>query len=570
MLEDATHLAAGEEPRAEVAVVGAGPAGIVLATELARSGRHVLLLESGGESHDARSQRLGDTAGEDPPHAPMALATRRQLGGASNLWAGRCVPFDPIDFEPRAITGGARWPVAYDELRGYFGRACEWLVCGEPAFDASEIPSLAGRSLVPGWPGGELGATALERWSLPTNFRRRHGALLRTTPRLTVMTHATCVEIVCGADGRSVEHLAVRAPDGRRLRVRADRYVLACGGLEGTRLLLASNGLHRHGIGNHAGHLGRWYMGHVEVSVADVRFATPPGDTVYGYERDPDGVYVRRRFTFAPRVTLERELPNAAFWLNNPRLGDAGHRSGVLSLLYLALLSPLGGRLVSEAIRLRQIETAAPSSVWRHLANVSREPAAAATFVLSASRERLLRRGHKLPGVYVPSAANVYPLNYHGEHLPNRDSRVTLSAERDALGMPRLCTRLRFAEEDVEGAIRAHRCFDGYLRRHGLGRLALHDDPRAEIRRQLFGGYHQAGTTRMSARPEDGVLDRDLAVHGFDDLYVASSSAFVTSSQANTTFMIVAFALRLADHLRRELRRAPPRPPHSPASTGGM
>ena len=78
--------------------------------------------------------------------------------------------------------------------------------------------------------------------------------------------------------------------------------------------------------------------------------------------------------------------------------------------------------------------------------------------------------------------------------------------------------------------------------------------PAAGFREQLLDGYHQAGTTRMSARPEDGVLDPQLAVHGFDDLFVASSSAFVTSGQANSTFMIVVFALRLADHLRGTLR----------------
>jgi choline dehydrogenase-like flavoprotein len=57
----------------------------------------------------------------------------------------------------------------------------------------------------------------------------------------------------------------------------------------------------------------------------------------------------------------------------------------------------------------------------------------------------------------------------------------------------------------------------------------------------------------MSTRSEDGVLDANLAVHGAPNLYVASSSAFPTSSQANSTFMVVAFALRLAAHLRRSL-----------------
>ena len=70
----------------------------------------------------------------------------------------------------------------------------------------------------------------------------------------------------------------------------------------------------------------------------------------------------------------------------------------------------------------------------------------------------------------------------------------------------------------------------------------------------MGGGFHQAGTTRMSASPADGVVDQNLAVHGMPNVYVASSSTFVTSGQANSTFMIVAFAVRLADHLARQLR----------------
>ncbi len=146
---------------------------------------------------------------------------------------------------------------------------------------------------------------------------------------------------------------------------------------------------------------------------------------------------------------------------------------------------------------------------------------------------------------------------YHGEHLPNRDSRVELTDVRDELGMPRLRTHLAFGEADVDGVIRVHEQLDEYLREHDLGRLVYrYDDLRAAVREQLSGGYHQAGTTRMSAAPQDGVVDRDLAVHGFDDLFVASSSVFVTAGQANSTFTIIALALRLADHLDAALQPA--------------
>jgi len=73
------------------------------------------------------------------------------------------------------------------------------------------------------------------------------------------------------------------------------------------------------------------------------------------------------------------------------------------------------------------------------------------------------------------------------------------------------------------------------------------------VRTRLGGGFHQVGTTRMSARAEDGVVDANLAVHGFPTLHVASSSVFPTSGQANSTFMIVVFALRLVEHLKRAL-----------------
>jgi choline dehydrogenase-like flavoprotein len=55
----------------------------------------------------------------------------------------------------------------------------------------------------------------------------------------------------------------------------------------------------------------------------------------------------------------------------------------------------------------------------------------------------------------------------------------------------------------------------------------------------------------MAANPDDGVVDENLAVHGVENLFVASSSTFVTSGQANSTFLIVVLAIRLADHLRQ-------------------
>ena len=58
----------------------------------------------------------------------------------------------------------------------------------------------------------------------------------------------------------------------------------------------------------------------------------------------------------------------------------------------------------------------------------------------------------------------------------------------------------------------------------------------------------------MSEHPSDGVVDANCKVHHLENLFIASSAVFVTSGQANSTFMIVAFALRLADQLKTEMQ----------------
>src|SRR3954447_24117357 len=96
----ATGLLGLDGSSQDVCVIGAGPVGISLALELAEHGRSVLLLESGGTRASADAQRLSDAEiANGKVHVPMDIAVQRSLGGASNLWGGRCVSFEPIDFE---------------------------------------------------------------------------------------------------------------------------------------------------------------------------------------------------------------------------------------------------------------------------------------------------------------------------------------------------------------------------------------------------------------------------------------------------------------------------------------
>jgi len=190
-----------------------------------------------------------------------------------------------------------------------------------------------------------------------------------------------------------------------------------------------------------------------------------------------------------------------------------------------------------------------------HLRNLATDPGSAIGFAVGFGSKRFLARHRRAPGFFAYNRQNTYPLQYHGEHLPQFSSRVWLSSELDATGMPKLNIDVKFSSEDVSGGLRAHQFLDEYLQRSNLGRIDyLSEDSEQTVWKRLGAGFHQLGTTRMSNRVEDGVVDKDLAVHGVSNVYVLSSSSFPSSGQANSTFLIVAFAVRLADRLRRILR----------------
>ena len=564
MIEDLGTLGEDITIETQLAVVGAGPAGIVVALEAARHGLSVVLLESGNRSFDPALKDLSEAAEWNPHrHAPVSLTVRRQVGGTSVIWGGRCVPYDPMDFAPRTFLGTPTWPIDYKEVERYFQRACDWMVCGRAAFSTRELPHLPS-GIVPGFVDGSVLGSSLERWSLPTDFGKTYREQLERSPHVRLLTGVTCTEIACPSQGGRAQRLECRTHAGGQVAVTAKAFVVACGGLESTRLLMSSTGPEGEQLGNRSGHLGRWYMAHVEGSISNVRFSTPPRQTLYGYERDVDGVYVRRRFSFSEEYQHTHKLPNIVSWLGNPEIPDARHGSGQLSFAYLAMISALGPRFAPEAQRLALTGAEIPGTPYgfatitsrgSHLRNIVRHPLSTGRFVIDFGARRFLARGRRVPSFSVYNRQNVYPFQYHGEQLPNPASTVSLSREADQLGRRRLTIDLRFSPADVDGVVRAHEHWDRYFRQLGLGHLEyLHQDLGEAVEKRLGGGFHQIGTTRMSASPSDGVVDQNLAVHGVPNVHLASSSVFVTSGQANSTFMVVVFALRLADHLARQLR----------------
>jgi len=533
---------------APVLIVGAGPAGIVQALELSRLGIDVIVLAGGGDGFDPRFQALADAEIVDPArHAPMRIAVRRALGGTSLLWGGRCVPFDDIDFAARPHVPLGGWPISHDEIRPWYAVAMRHLNAGAAEFSAA-VPDAE--------PLAECRIDRLERWSERRNLRRLHGAALARDKRVRVVLGAVAVGLAIDPAGGRVTGVDIVLASGERLTLRARAIVLACGGLETTRLMLAARQAQPRLFGGDAGTLGRFYMGHLEGRIADIVLSPALPAGAFDFFVDGSFRYARRRITIEGETQQRAGLLNMCAWPDNPALSDPSHRSAILSLAYLSLAAPGLGRLLEpEAIRRKHLEHGV-DALGRHLANI-------ACGLPEAVREAawfLYRRygtTPRLPGFFIPNKARRYAFFYHGEQAPNPASTVTLTGERDALGLPRLRIDLRYSELDATSVVAGHDIIDRNLRAAGIGGLEHRfpaEERAARVWDQMTDGYHQIGTIRMAAQPARGVVDADCRVHGTPNLFVAGSAVFPTSGQANPTLLIAALSARLAAHVARLVR----------------
>lgn len=533
----------------DVCVIGAGPAGIAVANELGNQGLDVVLLESGtrkftSDGHDLNKGEVGDPQ----VHGPLEEYRRRRLGGATTAWGGRCVPFDPEDFIARDDVPLSGWPLSRETLEPYYRRAHRYLDLGALTYQASAAlaPADRARPMIPGLRSDDVTAEPIYRFSPPTNFGRKYGARLAHARTVRVLLNATAIKLATNPEATAVDHVQV-ATGGASFTVKPRRVVLAGGGLEVTRLLLASDDVQRTGLGNQNDLLGRTYMCHVTHHL-DVELVSD--QVVWDYEKTADGVICQRTLAVRPDRQRFHGVLNHRARIEHPEISDAQHRNGVLSVSYLAktVLTKLASNpLLSGGVSVisRGTQNRPVQDVGAHLRNILTDAGGVLRFSERWIRERILSP-RKLPSIVLASATNRYTLRIDAEQAPNLDSRVTLAQDCDALGVRRLRVDWRWTELDRQSLIKTASLIGEALVRSAAGRVRQTFDPVP----YATGGHH-LGTTRMAADPRRGVVDENCRVHGVANLYVASGSVFPTSSYANPTLTIVALGLRLADHLQQ-------------------
>ena len=533
MIIDARKITTGETINCDVCIVGAGAAGITLANELCDQGMEVILLESGGMKFEKDTQDLNKGDVDLTVHGPLEEYRRRRFGGATTAWGGRCVPFDEVDFEPRAYVPYSGWPITKRDLDPYYTRAHVYCDIGAYTYQIKDvIPNPAcQKSIIPNFESEDISVDKLYLFSPPTNFGKKYLDKFKSSINIKTFIYANCLKIVTVQEGNNVSHLKVASLRKNDFSVYAKQYILAMGGLEVTRLLLLSNDVHSKGIGNQYDLLGRFYMCHISHNV-EVEFTST--DIIWDYEKTSEGAYCQRAITIKPDKQLDDKLLNQRAFIERPNISNPEHENGVFSATYLAK-----GLLKKET---------AYHHLFKHIKNIVFDFNNVVDFSDKWIKHRIISE-IKLPSVLLKSDANIYSIRIDSEQAPNPDSRVNLSDKIDLFGLNRLKVDWQHTELDVQSLIKSSQLIGQALNKCGVGQMRVWQNL---IPRPLAG--HHIGTTRMACTPYRGVVDDNCKVYGLNNLYIASSSVFATSSYANPTLTIVAIAIRLADYIKRFYR----------------
>lgn len=496
----------------DVCIIGAGAAGITLAYSMIDSGIQVCLLESGGLEYTEEIQSLydGENIGiADPNPSGCRL---RYFGGTTNHWSGWCAPLQDIDFETRSWIPNSGWPIRREDILPYYRKAEDICQIGpyDPALDSDNGNGFDLPDFSP-----VKANIRFFRFSPPTRFGPTYRKQLDNAKNIQVVLHANVTRLSTNETATRVRAAHLQTLQGKSGTVRADTFVIACGGMENARLLLLSNEHERHGLGNSSGLVGRYFMQHLELKIGNILVTDQPGI------EQLSSTYRRQGTIIRPDISISTQAQEKHGTLNSGFTIDTGVHPGI------------GYKTLK--------------STWLDL-KTGRWPENFPSKLLT-----ILKDLGSVKDALFDSDTAVTKLIIRSEQLPNRNSQISLSDDLDAFGSPKIRVNWQLTQLDKHSVLEATHRTAEELGRLGLGRIRLADwmlQDNDEWHQHIWGGCHHMGTTRMSGNANDGVVDSNCKVHGIQNLYMAGSSVFPTSGYVPPTFTIVALALRLADHLK--------------------
>lgn len=512
MIINGQNIPQEEILKADICIVGAGAAGLTLARQFNNTSVSVLLLESGGLKNDPIIQSLANGT-SDAEIYPFTESRYRCFGGSTTRWSGVCIPLDEGDFEQKSWLPYSGWPFSKSELLPYYQKAEE--IFGLP----QKTPNLSNKSPFHQSPL----ETKILRYSNPFDLGKKYKQEIIESKNISLIIDSNVIELIPNGEGRLVEFLKVKGRKDNQFTVKGKTIILATGGMENARLLLASNSYFSKGLGNHHDLVGRFFMEHYW-KVSGILPITQKHNFIRSFTHRYSlmNTYAQDILGLSDDLRDREQLLNIHWRISPYNLLEETQTVITGKKLARQLSQGDFSQITHQWQPLWQGDlTVIPRYLWWHFHNK------------------------------LNPCAHFDHIRFFGlvEQEPDFHNRITLSSKCDFLGQPLVNLTLNFSQKMWESVDRSMSCISKILSERGFGQLEYDQNRLQHLTFYDEVGKHHMGTTRMHPNARYGVVDANCKVHDVDNLYIAGSSIFPTGGAANPTFTIVALALRLADHL---------------------
>jgi len=514
---DARQLDNNSVIEGDICIIGAGASGISIALDWENTPYKVILLEGGGFEYDDKVQELLNGKITGHPYYPMKASRLHYFGGATGHWGGMCSTFDDIDFKKRDWVENSGWPIKREDIAAFYPKAHEILDLGPYEWDVKywkkEDPSFVSLPL-----DENVIWDKMWHFSPPTRFGSKYKDAVVNAKNIHLYTYANVVDIDAVENVSSITQVTVKNYDNKQHTVKAKYFVMACCSIQNSRLLLACNKQAPRGIGNDNDLVGRYFMEHLELKTGEL-------------------------------------------WLNHKdslKLYQQGNKSRVRAELAISEKMQESLKVLNCTISLIPLEIANKLQPSVTLYTYD-DPRRSSDTLLKYSNWYTLSKKNFFERHFMPADQNqAFGLYTRAEQIPNPLSRVTLSDEKDSLGVPRANLNWALSAIDKKTVYAINHLLGEQVGAAGIGRVKLKDWLIDDTDKQLpdftSGGWHHLGTTRMSENPKEGVVDANCKIHNIDNLFVAGSSCFTTGGSVNPTLTVVAISLRLSSFLKEKIK----------------
>ena len=452
-----------------VVIFGSGPAGITTALELEKKNIRCLLIEAGGENYSEISQEFykGKIIGDQITN--LSLSRLRQFGGTSGHWGGWSKPMEKYNLE--------LWPLNANDLNPYLKKTCEILDI-KNQFRKSTLNEFFNQ---------------IEFQYSTVSFADKYKNHINNSNNILLALNTQLSHFV--GSNNNTEYAVCISNDVIK-EVRTKYFILACGGIENSRLLLWTRDKNQEFIDNDLP-IGKYWMNHPWIlSGVGVINKKKLKEKFENNFLEYDGPL---HFAAKKELIIRKKILSAAIYMN-AKEDTKIYKEIIKDILCVA---PEYGKKIARMIFKKDLK-----------------------------------------------CGNIF---MQAEEDPNENNKIVLDEEKDEFGIPMVKLFYKKSEYSLKTAKLFLEEFGNLCRKDDLGRIAIKDSISNLEGYEQLGANHHLGGTRMGIDKFDSVVNKDLKVHGIHNLYISGSSSFATSGYTNPTFTIIQLAIRLAEKINERL-----------------